>query len=215
MPGHTLECRSTCPDHFLRYFPADFLHLSAMNASAPALQPVPATPALDLIAPAQWPGHLPPSVLAALPGAGVQVFAVSDDASDTAQFSARYGFGLEDCANTIVLRYKKAGAEHFAAVVTLGSQRLDVNGLVKAQLGAQRLSFAQREAAVEHSGMAFGAITVFGLPPQWRVLVDAAVMARQRIVMGAGVRTAKLLLAPALLRGLPGVEVAALTLAQA
>ncbi len=191
-----------------------------MNASAPAphvpgAPDAPDAPALDLIAPAQWPGHLPPSVLAALPGAGVQVFTVSDDASDTAQFSARYGFGLDDCANTIVLRYKKAGAEHFAAVVTLGSQRLDVNGLVKAQLGAQRLSFAPREAAVEHSGMAFGAITVFGLPPQWRVLVDAAVMTRPRIVMGAGVRTAKLLLAPALLQGLAHVEVAALTVAQA
>jgi len=155
-------------------------------------------------------GLLPAHVIAGLPD-GVGVFRVDDDASDTAAFSARYGFGLEDCANTIVLRFKKGGAEHHAAVVSLGSQRLDINGAVKAALGAQRLSFAKREEAVELSGMAFGGITAFGLPAQWPVLVDEAVMARDRVVMGAGVRQAKLLLAPALLQTLPMVAVAALT----
>jgi prolyl-tRNA editing enzyme YbaK/EbsC (Cys-tRNA(Pro) deacylase) len=79
-------------------------------------------------------------------------------------------------------------------------------------LGAQRLSFAKREAAVEHSGMEFGGITAFGLPDDWRVLVDAAVMEREQVVMGAGVRAAKLLLAPGVLRQWERCEVASLTL---
>ncbi len=119
---------------------------------------------LDVIPAEQLSAHLPAHVVEQLPAQGVTVFAVSDDASDTAEFSARYGFGLEDCANTIVVRYKKEGAEHYAALVSLGSLRLDINGAVKAALGAQRLSFAKREAAVEHSGMEFGGITAFGLP---------------------------------------------------
>ena len=45
-----------------------------------------------------------------------------------------------------------------------------------------------------------------------RILVDAAVMAREFVVMSAGVRETKLLLAPAVLQRLPGVEVAELTL---
>ncbi|HXZ07250.1 MAG TPA: YbaK/EbsC family protein [Paraburkholderia sp.] len=167
---------------------------------------------LDVIPAEQLAAHLPAQVVAHLPVRDVVVFSVSDDASDTTEFSARYGFGLEDCANTIVLRYKKEGAEHYAAVVTLGSLRLDINGAVKAALGAQRLSFAKREVAVEHSGMEFGGITAFGLPAGWRILVDAAVMERAQIVMGAGVRVAKLLLAPAVLRQLPGFEIAPLTL---
>ncbi|RAS34397.1 YbaK/EbsC family protein [Paraburkholderia bryophila] len=169
-------------------------------------------PRLDVIPFGQLNAHLPARVVEQLPAEGVTVFAVSDDASDTAAFSARYGFGLEDCANTIVVRYKKDGGEHYAALVSLGSLRLDINGAVKAALGAQRLSFAKREAAVEHSGMEFGGITAFGLPDDWRVLVDAEVMARSRIVMGAGVRAAKLLLAPDVLRQWPRCEVAALTL---
>jgi prolyl-tRNA editing enzyme YbaK/EbsC (Cys-tRNA(Pro) deacylase) len=167
---------------------------------------------LDVIAIDQWSAHLPAHVIEQLPTQGVTVFAVTDDASDTAAFSERYGFGLEDCANTIVVRYKKDGGEHYAALVSLGSLRLDINGAVKAALGAQRLSFAKREAAVEHSQMEFGGITAFGLPADWRVLVDAAVMERAQIVMGAGVRAAKLLLSPDVLRQWPRCEVAPMTL---
>ncbi len=156
--------------------------------------------------------HLPACVLAALPPAGVTVFAVADEASDTAAFSARYGFDLEDCANTIVLRYRRDGVERHAGVVSLGARRLDVNGAVKAHLGARKVSFADREAATALTGMAFGGITAFGLPMGWRILVDEAVMTRGEVVMGAGVRPVKLLLPPRLLASLPGVEVAALTL---
>ena len=168
----------------------------------------------ELLASDALSGLLPAHVIAALPADGVGVFRVDDDASDTAAFSERYGFGLEDCANTIVLRFKKGGAEHFAAVVSLGSVRLDINGAVKAALGAQRLSFAKREDAVERSAMEFGGITAFGLPSDWPVLVDEAVMTREQVVMGAGIRQAKLLLAPDLLRGLPAVQVAPLTMAE-
>jgi prolyl-tRNA editing enzyme YbaK/EbsC (Cys-tRNA(Pro) deacylase) len=111
-----------------------------------------------------------------------------------------------------VIRYKKDGTEQYASIVTLGSLRLDINGAVKAHLGAQRLSFAKREVAVEHSGMEFGGITAFGVPDDWRILVDAAVMEREQVVMGAGVRAAKLLLAPAVLRSLRNCEIAPLTL---
>ncbi|MEK6347268.1 MAG: YbaK/EbsC family protein [Burkholderia sp.] len=163
---------------------------------------------LNVVPEADHARHLPAAVAQALGGSGATVFLVDDDASDTAQFSERYGFGLEDCANTIVLRYRKDGADHHAAVVTLGSRRLDVNGAVKAVLGAQRLSFARREVAVELTGMAFGGITAFGLPGEWRVLVDSAVMQREQVVMGAGVREAKLLLTPAGLARLANVTVA-------
>ncbi len=162
------------------------------------------------IPPEQHAEHLPPQVVADLPAEGCLVFPVADEHSDTAAFSAHFGFGLEDCANTLVLRYKAGGAEHHAAVVSLGSRRLDVNGAVKAQLGAQRLSFAKREDATALTGMEFGGITAFGLPHGMRILVDAAVMERPFVVMGAGYRRSKILLVPALLRGLPQVEIATL-----
>ncbi|HCG0474399.1 TPA: YbaK/EbsC family protein [Pseudomonas aeruginosa] len=166
---------------------------------------------LDAVAPADCHRHLPEQVARGLPSAELVVFRVADEHSDTAAFSARYGFGLEDCANTLVLRYKRDGAEGYAAVVNLGSRRLDVNGAVKALLGARRLSFAAREVATELTGMQFGGITAFGLPEGMPLLVDAAVFERPLVVMGAGVRETKLLLSPALLKDLPGVVVAELS----
>lgn len=165
---------------------------------------------LEVVPESKYGDYLPETVVADLTGKAIRVFLVSDDASDTAQFSERYGFGLEDCANTIVLRYRKEGADHHAVVVTLGSRRLDINGAVKAALGAQRLSFAKREVAVELTGMEFGGITAFGAPKEWLVLVDEAVMQREQVVMGAGIREAKLLLSPNELTLLPTVKVAAL-----
>lgn len=165
---------------------------------------------LDLMSADEVSADLPPSVLSTLDGAGITVFRVPDDASDTAACSARFGIDLEDCANTIVVRYKKDGGEQYAAIVTLASRRLDVNGALKRELGAKRISFASREVATELSGMEYGGITAFGVPDSWSVIVEAAVMERERIVMGAGVREAKLLLAPQRLLALPNVSVASL-----
>jgi len=164
---------------------------------------------LDLIPDDRLREVVPAQVAAALP-AGVRGFMVSDDASDTAAFVAKYGVPMEDCANTIVVRYRKAGLEHYAAVVTLGSRRIDVNGALKATLQAQRISFANREFVVENSGMEYGGVTVFGLPSTWAVVVDEAVMTRTQVVMGAGIRAAKLLLDPGLLRALRDVNVSSI-----
>jgi prolyl-tRNA editing enzyme YbaK/EbsC (Cys-tRNA(Pro) deacylase) len=156
--------------------------------------------------------HLPLAVAADMPKEDIVVFSVADEDSDTANFSARFGFSLEDCANTLILRYTKDHVEHYAAVVTLGSRRLDVNGAVKELLRAKRLSFARREVVTELTGMEFGGITAFGLPKDMRILIDEAVIDRQYVVMGAGYRKTKILLDPIRLRRLPNVEIAPLTL---
>lgn len=153
---------------------------------------------------------LPPHVTNALKGREFVVFRVPDDASDTVACTERFGIPLENGANTIIVRFKKGGAEYFAAVVGLTSTRIDVNGAVRRALGAARISFAPREDSVAGSGMEYGGITAFGLPSDWPVLVDTAVMDRESIVMGAGVRAAKLLLSPSALLTIPGVSVTSL-----
>ena len=161
----------------------------------------------------QRPAHLPAAVASALPDDEVIVFRCLDEHSDTAAFSARYGMSLADCANTLILKCSGPQGEFHAAALTLGSRRLDINGAVKERLGAKRLSLARREMATQITGMEFGGITVFGLPADMRILVDSAVLERSFVVVGAGVRQAKILLAPSALAHLPRVEVAPLTFA--
>jgi prolyl-tRNA editing enzyme YbaK/EbsC (Cys-tRNA(Pro) deacylase) len=168
----------------------------------------------DPVPPERWAEHVPPAVATALAGTDAVVFPVPDDASDTPAFCARFGWPADDCANTIVVRYSltKNGDDRHAAVLTLGARRLDVNGALKRALAAKRLSFARLETAVALSGMEFGGITAVGLPAGLPLLVDQAVTARPHVVIGAGWRRTKILLAPAALAALPGARVAPVSL---
>jgi prolyl-tRNA editing enzyme YbaK/EbsC (Cys-tRNA(Pro) deacylase) len=89
----------------------------------------------------------------------------------------------------------------------LATTRADVNGFVRRRLDARKASFAPMEDAVTLTGMEFGGITPLGLPEAWPVLVDRAVLDRDVVVIGSGLRRSKLALPAAALPELPGVEV--------
>jgi prolyl-tRNA editing enzyme YbaK/EbsC (Cys-tRNA(Pro) deacylase) len=142
----------------------------------------------------------------ALAGRGEhELFACDPALADTAAFCAAYGFALEDSANTIIVVGK--GAEPvYAACVVLASHRLDVNHAVKGRFG-RRASFASPDETRELTGHEIGGVTVFGLPAGLPVWIDAAVMDRERIVLGGGSRSWKVIAPPSILRTLPSAEV--------
>jgi prolyl-tRNA editing enzyme YbaK/EbsC (Cys-tRNA(Pro) deacylase) len=63
------------------------------------------------------------------------------------------------------------------------------------------------DEAVTLTGMEFGGITPIGLPAPWPILIDAAVLARDVVVIGSGLRRSKIALPAAALAELPGAEV--------
>jgi prolyl-tRNA editing enzyme YbaK/EbsC (Cys-tRNA(Pro) deacylase) len=145
---------------------------------------------------------------AALAGRGpYELFPCDPDFADTAAFCDRYGFDPADCANTIIVVGK--GAEPvYAACVVLATHRLDVNRAVKSRFG-RKSSFASAEETRALTGHAIGGVTVFGLPDHLPVWVDASVMDRERIILGGGSRSWKVIATPSILTGLPTVEVVA------
>ena len=126
--------------------------------------------------------------------------------ADTAAFCEAYGYAMEDSANTIVV-VGKADPPRYAACVLLATTRLDVNGTVRRRLGTRKASFAGADTTLALTGMALGGVTAVGLPEDVALWVDAAVLGRERVVLGGGSRARKLLTPPALLLALPGVEV--------
>ncbi|HYH93752.1 MAG TPA: YbaK/EbsC family protein [Candidatus Saccharimonadales bacterium] len=147
-------------------------------------------------------------LVTALEGLGVdyELFACDPALADTAAFCAAYGFAPEDSANTILV-IGKSDPPRYAACVVLAPHRLDVNRAVRDRIGTRKASFAPSQSTREITGMEIGGVTVFGLPPELPVWVDARVMERERIVLGGGSRSWKVLAEPAILRALPGVEV--------
>ena len=83
--------------------------------------------------------------------------------------------------------------------MVLAIARLDVNGNVRRRLGTRKASFAPANDVVAATGMAIGGVTPLALPDGLPLWVDARVMDRDRIVLGAGSRNAKLLAPPTIL----------------
>ncbi|MDQ3738188.1 MAG: hypothetical protein M3337_03365 [Actinomycetota bacterium] len=137
---------------------------------------------------------------------GVEVVDCDPALADTAAFCEAYGFAPEDSANAIVVA-GKADPPTYAVCLVLSTTRLDVNRVVRRRLGARKASFASSEATMELTGMTPGGVTPLALPDGVPVWVDAAVMERQRIVIGGGSRSCKVVGPPSMLETVPGVEV--------
>ena len=148
-----------------------------------------------------------PDVLADLDRLGLiyEVMDCDPDLADTAQFCAAYGVAMEESANAILVASKKPEGHH-AVCVALAHTRLDVNGAVRRKLGVRKLSFAPAEVTRELTGQEIGGVTIFGLPEGLEVWLDSRVLHCERIIVGAGSRTAKIRLDPTQLVGLDGYE---------
>jgi prolyl-tRNA editing enzyme YbaK/EbsC (Cys-tRNA(Pro) deacylase) len=163
------------------------------------LQTVPVADRSDLLA----------EPVAAAVGALSDVLVVEIDPAlaDTAALVDAYDVPLEVSANCVVVAGRRGGEQRWAACVVLATTRVDVNGVVRRRLDVRKVSFASMEDAVEATGMEYGGITPVGVPAGWPVLVDPAVVATDRVVVGSGVRRSKLVLPGSMLLQLPGAEV--------
>ena len=135
-----------------------------------------------------------------------KIFPCDPALADTANFCAAYGFNPDDSANTILV-IGKSDPPAYAACVVLATSRLDVNKTVRQRLGTRKASFAPAEDTRAITGMEIGGVTVFGLPADLPIWIDSRVVGRERIVLGGGSRSFKVIAAPDILLKLPRAEV--------
>lgn len=140
-----------------------------------------------------------------------EVVAIDATLADTSAFCAEYDVALGASANCVIVAGTRAGETRYAAVMVLATDRADVNGVIRRELDARKISFAPAEDAISFTGMEFGGITPLGLPSEWPILVDTRVVEAGPVVIGAGVRAAKLLVDGAALASLPNARVLDLT----
>jgi prolyl-tRNA editing enzyme YbaK/EbsC (Cys-tRNA(Pro) deacylase) len=128
------------------------------------------------------------------------------DFADTAAFCERYGVPAGESANTILVASRQE-PRRWAACLVLSNCRLDVNHAVSRLLGVKRLSFASADETREKTGMMIGGVSLFGLPPDIPVFLDARVLEAPRVVVGGGSRSWKVRLDPKDLPRIPGARV--------
>jgi prolyl-tRNA editing enzyme YbaK/EbsC (Cys-tRNA(Pro) deacylase) len=120
--------------------------------------------------------------------------AIDPALADTAAFCQAYDVAPESSANCVIVVGRRGGEARYAAVMVLATMRADVNGVIRKELDVRKCSFAAMDEAVAMTGMEYGGITPVGLPSDWPVLVDEAVIQAGEVVIGSGIRGSKLLL---------------------
>ncbi|HEX6337156.1 MAG TPA: YbaK/EbsC family protein [Jiangellaceae bacterium] len=140
-------------------------------------------------------------------GDEVLVAPIDPDLADTAAFCEMYQVPLEVSANCVVVAGKREGRQRVAACVVLATTRADVNTVVRKRLNVRKASFLAVDEAVDATGMEYGGITPIGLPGDWPVLVDAAVLDIPYVIVGSGVRRSKIAIPGKALAALPNAEV--------
>jgi len=141
---------------------------------------------------------------------GALVAEIDPGLADTAAFCEHYEISMADGANCVVVQARRGERAWYAACLVRGSDRADVNGIVRRHLDARKLSFASMDDAVARTGMEYGGITPIGLPADWPLLIDESVATHERLIIGSGIRGSKLLVPGAFLAALPNAAVLAL-----
>jgi len=135
-----------------------------------------------------------------------ELIPIDPDYADTAAFCARYAVPIEHGGNTIIVASKKEPRQ-FCACVVKASRRLDVNHAVRKLMGGSKVSFASAEDTQALTGMMIGGVTVFALPPELPIYVDATLMALPWLILGSGSRSSKIRIAPAVFERLPAARI--------
>lgn len=152
--------------------------------------------------------------LAAIVANGLQdilVSKINPDLSDTAAFCDEYQVAPEDCVNCVILEAKRGDRVWYGACMIQATKRADVNGIVRKELDAKKISFAPMDKAVSLTDMEFGAINPIGLPEDWIILIDSDATKLEKVIIGSGIRESKLLVSGSLLASLPNSRVLDLT----
>lgn len=141
----------------------------------------------------------------------ILVSKINPELSDTAAFCDEYKVAPEDCVNCVIVEAKRGDKVWYVACMIQATKRADVNGIVRKEVDAKKISFAPMEKAVSMSGMEFGAINPIGLPEDWVILVDSDAAKLEKAIIGSGIRESKLLISGSLLASLPNSRVLDLT----
>lgn len=117
-----------------------------------------------------------------------------------------YGIDPSDGANCVIVQATKGDSVTFAAVVTPVGMRADLNGAVRRQLDARKVSLAPLDEVLKITQMEYGSITPFGLPKSWKILVHPNIIQKEQIIIGGGRQISKILISIETLKKLPDFE---------
>ncbi len=136
---------------------------------------------------------------------------INPELADTGSFCKEYGVELGISTNCLIVEAKRADRTWYAACLILATDMADINGAVRRQLDARKISFAPMDTALALTKMEYGGITPIGLPEDWPILVDESVVKNDVVVIGGGIRGSKIAIRTQVIRDLPNASILPIT----
>ena len=137
----------------------------------------------------------------------VKVARINPDFADGELLSKEYDIPYKMEVNCLVVEGSRGEDKKYAALLVPYGKRAKTNATVKRPLDASKIHFVDLEVVLEVTGMEFGSITPLGLPDDWKILVDSSLLEQEKLVIGGGLVTSKLLLPAEVLVSLAQAEV--------
>lgn len=137
----------------------------------------------------------------------ILVAEINPEFSDSLSFCKKYNIPLTQGGNCLVIEAQRGNDISYAACLVPINSKANLNSIVRKHLNARRVSLAEKDFAVQTSGMEYGSITIIGLPSEWSLLIDESLISITNLVIGGGLRKSKLLIQGELLSKLPNATI--------
>ena len=134
-----------------------------------------------------------------------------------AEIDPQYAGGKELCdkyqidaskgANCLVVNGIRGKNKTYAACLVPVGYRYDMSGIVRKTMNARQVSVAPLDFVLSKTQMEYGSITPIGLPAEWLLFIDPAVLTHKYIIVGGGLVKSKLCIPSSVLLDIPNASV--------
>lgn len=134
-----------------------------------------------------------------------------------AEIDPQYAGGVELCAkyqidpsmgaNCLIVNGIRGQNKTLAACVVPVGFRYNMSGIVRKTMNARQVSVAPLDLVLSLTQMEYGSITPIGLPTEWPLFIDPAVLLHDHIIIGGGLVKSKLCILSSALLDIPNAKV--------
>ena len=110
-------------------------------------------------------------------------------------------------ANCLIVNGIRGQNKTYAACLVPVGYRYNMSGVVRKTINARQVSVAPLDFVLSATNMEYGSITPIGIPSDWLLFIDPAVLKNEYIIIGGGLVKSKLCIPSCALLDIPNATI--------
>lgn len=132
---------------------------------------------------------------------------IDPDCADGYKLCKKYIISPTIGINCLIVEAKRGNIVKYAALLVPMGCKYNMSNIVRKELNAKNVSVANLDYVLEKTQMEFGSINPIGIPKDWHIFIDPIVLKNDKIIIGGGLKTSKILIPSTLLLKLPNAKI--------